>query len=169
MRASFFVFLTLLLTAGCQTVATGPPKATLIAPGSQGMPDAPPNVNEWSLASKMLTRAGQLVRERGFQQGSLVPVASVCMATALERAFLEGDYSVVDFNYAREALARVLGGSRDPSPLADDPLDVPYWGRNLMDWNDTPGRTAAEAIQAFDAAARKAMELREAALQRPKR
>lgn len=153
------------LVGGCQATVLPNGSAVMNSQPSP-LPSAPMNVNEWAAASRLLTRSADLVRERGFQQGAVVPVASVCMATALERAFEEGGYSIVDFNYAREALARVLDVPREPVVIAGDPLDVPYWGRDLMDWNDTPGRTGQDAIAAFEKAARTAIELREAALNR---
>jgi hypothetical protein len=36
--------------------------------------------------------------------------------------------------------------------MPDDPLNVPYWGRNFMYWNDAPGRTEKEVLAAFDKA-----------------
>ena len=66
------------------------------------------NVQEWGGASNILRRAAQLIEERGWQQGAETPVAQECAATALERAFKEGDYSIVDFNYAFAALMLVL-------------------------------------------------------------
>jgi hypothetical protein len=131
-------------------------------------PSAPVNANEWLAASAMLTRANELIRERGWQQGSPVPVARECMATALEHAFQEKDYSIVDFNYAREALARVLNVPRDPQPLPNDVLDIPYWGRELMDWNDAHGRTEADVLNALNAAAQFAVNRRAEALRRSK-
>jgi hypothetical protein len=132
---------------------------------STDMPTAPPNANEWLVASNILRRAGELVEERGFQQGALEEVPQECVATALEHAFEEGSYSIVDFNYAREAISQVLGVSREPDHEAGDPLAVPYWGRLLMEWNDAPGRTEAEVIEAFQEAARKALALREEAIE----
>jgi hypothetical protein len=132
------------------------------------VPDAPVNANEWLAASAILTRAGQLIRERGWQRGSPVPVAKECMATALEHAFREKDYTIVDFNYARDALARALNVPRDPQPLPNDVLDVPYWGRELMDWNDAHGRTEADVLNALSAAAQFALSRGAKALDRPK-
>lgn len=110
------------------------------------------NVAEWIAASKILLRAKMLIEERGWQQGVVGLTSRECMATALEHAFRENNFSIVDFNYAREALARTLNIGREPNKIDDDPLDVPYWGRPLMDWNDKPGRTEQEVLQAFEKA-----------------
>ena len=117
------------------------------------------NAREWAAASEMLARAGELVEERGFQQGAVTVVDQECVATALEHSFEEKDYSIVDFNYAREALSRVLGVEREPPPQGDL-LAVPYWGSLLMEWNDAPGRTEEEVVDAFRDAADLADSLR---------
>ena len=113
------------------------------------------NTTEWMAASKILKRAADLIQDKGWQQGAVEPVPQHCLATALEGAFREGDFSIVDFNYAREALARVLHIEREPRPDPNDGLAVPYWGRGLMEWNDTSGRTMREVI----AACRRASQL----------
>ena len=117
------------------------------------------NAKEWASASKILNRASRLIEEKGWQQGSVEPVPQECLATALEHSFREKEYSIVDFNYAREALSRVLQIARDPLKLPGDPLDVPYWGRHLMEWNDAPGRTKTEVLESLQSAARMALEL----------
>ena len=60
---------------------------------------------------------------------------------------------IVDFNYTREALSRILKVSREPEANPSDPLDVPYWGRNFMEWNDEPGRKKEDVIDALKSAA----------------
>jgi len=117
------------------------------------------NAKEWASASNILNRAALLIEEKGWQQGSVEPVPQECLATALEHSFREKEYSIVDFNYAREALSRVLQIPRDPLKLPGDPLDVPYWGRHLMEWNDAPGRTKNEVLESLHSAAGMALEL----------
>src|SRR5688572_22266561 len=60
------------------------------------------NAKEWASASKILNRAALLIEEKGWQQGSIEPVPRECLTTALEHSFREKEYSIVDFNYARE-------------------------------------------------------------------
>jgi len=117
------------------------------------------NAKEWASASNILNRAALLIEEKGWQQGSVEPVPQECLATALEHSFREKEYSIVDFNYAREALSRILQIPRDTLKLPGDPLDVPYWGRHLMEWNDTPGRTKTEVLESLQSAAGMALEL----------
>jgi hypothetical protein len=131
----------------------------------QNVSDQPPNVVEWEAASQMLQEAADLTREVGWQQNATEEVEQVCVATAVERVFLRGDYSVVDFNYAREAISRHLGVPRDPAPEEGSPFPVPYWGRHLMERNDAPERTEEEVIAAFEAAAQMASDLRAEALE----
>ena len=120
-----------------------------------------PNVNEWKAAAKILSVAKSLIEEEGWQQGAIESVSQECTATALEHAFRHNDFSIVEFNYAREALARVLNIEQEPQKLENDPLDVPYWGRPLMDWNDAPGRTKEEVLEAFQNAAELSIRLSE--------
>lgn len=114
---------------------------------------------EWSAAGEMLSRAAELIEERGWQQGATKPVELFCAATALEAAFLEGKYSVVDFNYARASLSRVVRVPLEPRAEAGESLAVPYWGRELMEWNDAPGRSEEEVIDAFTTASNRASNL----------
>ena len=103
----------------------------------------------------MLTRAREIIRSGEWQQGDTEVLPNRwCLDTALEQAYKEGDYTIVDFNYAREALAQTLEVPRDPASLANDPLDVPYWGREFMVWNDAPGRTEEEVLSALERASK---------------
>lgn len=119
------------------------------------------NQKEWQAASDILTKAIELVQNKGWQQGEVEFTPRVCLATAIERAWQEKQYSLVDFNYAREALSRVLNVARDPEPLPGDQLAVPYWGRHLMEWNDAPGRTEEEVIDALRSASAFANQMEE--------
>jgi len=110
------------------------------------------NVAEWSAASEILLTAKQLIVDKGWQQAAPDKVDAECMATALEHAWQKSGKSLVDFNYAREALARATGMPAQAQRFAGDPLDLPYWGRNLMYWNDAEGRTEEQVLAAFDKA-----------------
>ena len=119
------------------------------------------NLKEWQAASDILNRAVELVNKNGWQQGEVLPSSKVCLTTAIERAWLEKKYSLVDFNYAREALSKILKVPRDPRPLPSDPLDVPYWGRHFVEWNDVPARTKEQVIGTLESALLLANELAE--------
>ena len=117
------------------------------------------NQKEWQSANKILLRAIDLVNQNGWQQGAISTVPQDCLATSIERAYNEGDYTIVEFNYTREALSRILKVSREPEVIPSDPLDVPYWGRNFMEWNDEPGRKKEDVIDALKSAADLAEQL----------
>jgi len=121
--------------------------------------DNVPNVNEWKAASKILRTAKSLIEKRGWQQGAVEPTSKECAATALEHAFRQNDFSIVEFNYAREALARVLKIKSEPGRSDNDPLDVPYWGRSLMEWNDATQTTKKQVLDTFEDAARLSIQL----------
>jgi len=124
------------------------------------LPDPEPvNFKEWRAANKILKKAVKLIHEKGWQQGETEPCSQLCLATAIEQASLEKKYSFVDFNYAREAVSRILNVPRDPVANPSDPLAVPYWGRHFMEWNDTPGRTKEQVTDALYAASVLADEL----------
>ena len=110
------------------------------------------NLQEWQAAGDILKRAIELINKNGWQQGEIVPGPQVCLVTAIERAWREKKYSLVDFNYTREALSKILKVPREPETLPSDPLAVPYWGRHFMEWNDFPGRTKEQVIDALKAA-----------------
>jgi hypothetical protein len=84
-----------------------------------------PNLHEWKAASRILKKAVQLINQNGWQQGEVLPSSRECLATSIERAYESDQHTIVDFNYAREALSRVLQVDRDPKAISDDILDVP--------------------------------------------
>ena len=76
------------------------------------------NLKEWQAAGDILNRAIDLVNKNGWQQGEILPSSKVCLTTAIERAWQEKKYSLVDFNYAREALSKTLKVPREPPSLS---------------------------------------------------
>lgn len=117
------------------------------------------NQQEWQTANKILLRAIDLLNQDGWQQGAISTVSQNCLATSIERAYKEGDYTIVDFNYTREAISRILKVPREPEAYKHDPLDVPYWGKHFMDWNDVPERKMEDVIDALRSAANLAEQL----------
>lgn len=147
------IFCLLLITLRCETKMAKDKQTT---PGKDFV-----NLKEWQAASDILNRAIELVNKNGWQQGEVLPSSKVCLTTAIERAWQEKKYSLVDFNYAREALSKTLKVPREPEALPSDQLAVPYWGRHFMEWNDVPGRTREHVIDALKAAVILAIELAE--------
>lgn len=117
------------------------------------------NQKEWQTANRILLRAVDLVKQNGWQQSAISQVAQECLATSIEKAYKEGDYTIVDFNYTREALSRILNIPREPEANPHDQLDVPYWGRSFMEWNDAPGRKKEDVIDVLKSAADLAEQL----------
>jgi hypothetical protein len=86
----------------------------------------------------VLLRAAQIVLERGLCQGPWRPCGSLCAAGAIGEAAEERGLTreVMEIHLLR--LAGSLGGS-----------DV----RHVHAWNDEPGRTAADVVEALHLAA----------------
>jgi hypothetical protein len=57
-----------------------------------------------AICQEILVRAKQLILKDGWQQGALEVVSKQCMTTAIENAWKDLGRSLVDFEYAREAL-----------------------------------------------------------------
>lgn len=108
-----------------------------------------PNAEAWKAAAKILVQARVVIKKKGWEQAPTQ--GHVCLATAVEAAFRKTNQSVAGFNYACAALKKVLGRSKT-SRRVNDKLDVPYWGRELMDWNDRPGRTETDVLKTISTA-----------------
>lgn len=115
-------------------------------------------MSEWTHAAEILDRAKQLIVEKGWQQGAIEPGQDKCLTTAIEEALFDSQFSIVDFNYAREALSRHLGIPREPTEVQQG-LSVPYWGQSLMKWNDAPERKEEDVLNAIQGAANLARDL----------
>lgn len=85
-----------------------------------------------------LENAATLLREMGWCQGSMTNGAGCHCAMGALAVICEGEWTP-RWDEAREALYRQFGG-RHAIP-------------SLVEWNDTPGRTAEEVISALEAAA----------------
>lgn len=83
-------------------------------------------------------RAAEIVRERGFCQGPWRTDGPVCAAGAVGEAGGDLGLSRAMMEARLLRFARALGGS-----AASD----------VHDWNDVPGRTAAEVAEALERAA----------------
>lgn len=86
----------------------------------------------------LLLRAAEIVAERGLSQGPWRPGGSLCAAGAVGQAAEEQGLSRGETERHLLRFAGVLGGS--------DFQDV-------HTWNDAPGRTAVEVIEALERAA----------------
>jgi hypothetical protein len=86
----------------------------------------------------VLLRAAEIVRERGFCQGPWRTDGPVCAAGAVGQAGGDLGLSRAMMEARLLEFARVLGGS-----AAGD----------VHEWNDAPGRTAAEVAEALERAA----------------
>jgi hypothetical protein len=86
----------------------------------------------------VLLRAAEIVAERGLCQGPWRPGGSLCAAGAVGEAAEEQGLSRGDMQRYRLRSAGLLGGSEF---------------RDVHSWNDAPGRTAPEVIEALERAA----------------
>ncbi|MDX2385124.1 hypothetical protein GOD60_14125 [Sinorhizobium medicae] len=124
------------------------------------------NVAEWQAAQEILEDAKVKV-ESGWYQNE--PPAggprTYCMSTAMQQALIDQNKTMVDFDYAKLALNNAIEAPPTLPTSADDPLSVPYWGRFFVYWNDAPGRTKEEVVQAFEEAIAYASDQRAAAVQ----
>lgn len=92
-----------------------------------------------------LLKAAQIIRERGWCQGSLhLPSGEVCAVGAIEAACEDDGLSDIQM----EAQSRLTDHVYGQPAIRDDKLV--YVAR----WNDYPGRTAEEVIRALEMAAR---------------
>lgn len=127
--------------------------SVILIAGSAAANEQALNVAEWTSAVEILKGAKAAIIEHGWQQGSTESVTPECVTTAMERSWLRLKKTMVDFDYAKLAMSHAV--SAPPAARVttkDDPLSVPYWGRYLMYWNDTPGRTEKQVLAAFDVA-----------------
>jgi hypothetical protein len=112
----------------------------------------------WLRSAELLERAREIIKTQGWHQGDASSIAGTsCIAMSLEKALLDARHSVTEFDFARAALARSL--KLPPGTTASERSNEPqYWGRPLMLWNDTPGRTEDEVLKALSSAAALARE-----------
>lgn len=124
------------------------------------------NVSEWTSAREILEGAKANVAA-GWSQGnaelSVIPRVH-CMSTALEASFLEQRKTLVDFDYAKLALNTAIDAPSAVPTFDGDPLSTPYWGRFYVYWNDAPGRTKEEVLEALDRAIAYASEQTQVAI-----
>ena len=114
--------------------------------------ELPLNVKEWRSAIEVIRLARQTINEGGWYQVEVISGAE-CMATALEKSWIQLDKSLVDWEYTKLAMNQVLDAPELSSlSLDSDPLSTPYWGRYYVYWNDADGRTKEEVLEAIDRA-----------------
>ncbi|MCG6111545.1 MAG: hypothetical protein MEQ74_05070 [Paracoccus sp.] len=135
-----------------------------------GQESKPINSAEWEAAAGILTTARDLVRDEPWGKPLTDTTLSsggsntMCLSVALEEAWKSQGASLVDFEYARSAVDQVIDVASLEVQSEADPLNVPYWGRSYMYWNDASERTQEDVVQALDQAIEYANGQREAAL-----
>lgn len=101
--------------------------------------------------NELLNKAADLIEERGWNQGDYrSPVGALCAIGAIITANDEArgiHPETIEFNLwstpVREAVETLA------KQLDQEPLVPPY----VMNWNDTPGRTATEVVSMLRKAA----------------
>lgn len=106
---------------------------------------------EWEIAGKLLASAREHLANVGWQASPTGIDVRSCMAMAVETAFRRSDATISGFDYARAALLKEIG-SHGSESRNGNPDAIPYWGADLVKWNDAPNRTAEEVIAAFERA-----------------
>lgn len=106
------------------------------------------NTSAWIGAEILLFRAKQTILNGDWHQGDKQEQSSSasCLTEALEEALKKQNSPLTEFYYAKYALEHVALGQK--SPIQPEV----YWGKQLMEWNDSPGRQKNEVITLFDEA-----------------
>lgn len=107
---------------------------------------------EWAIAAKLLVNARDHLAAVGWQAAPASGSVLGCVCTALEATFRKSDATLAGFDHARAALLKVTGNQHSNESRGGSSDSVPYWGIDLVRWNDTPNRTAEEVLGAFDRA-----------------
>ena len=130
-----------------------------------GQSDPPLNVAEWQSAIEILTGAREEIVKNDWQHGDNFPnPRAAFMAVAMERSWKQLNKTMVDFDYAKLAMNRVIDAPAISSlAVSGDPLATPYWGRYYMYWNDAPSRKKEEVLSALDKAIQYAAKQKEEA------
>lgn len=110
-------------------------------------------MDQWAEAANLLQTAKEVLEKRPWSANA-DGFYKMCAATGLERAVHDTSASLTAFMLARASLQSVLCVAADED--GGSGLEVPYWGRSIMDWNDAPGRTKDEVLDAFEKAAQRA-------------
>ena len=114
--------------------------------------ELPLNVQEWRSVAEVVEFARRKIHDGGWYQVEAISGLE-CLATALQKSWMELGKSLVDWDYTRLAINVAINAPPWSSLRRDgDPLSIPYWGRYYMYWNDANGRTVEEVIEALDRA-----------------
>jgi hypothetical protein len=108
---------------------------------------------EWEIAAKLLVDARDQLAAAGWQAAPATVGERLCMAMAVEVAFRRSDATLAGFDHARAALLKETGIQSGNESRGGSSESIPYWGVDLVRWNDVPNRTADEVLAAFDRAA----------------
>lgn len=112
----------------------------------------PLNSQEWSNAAKILLGTKTILEENEWYRAEKPSGKAYCLSEALEKSWKDSNYSLVDLDYAKQALNKSIDAPKSLPTSIDDPLSVPYWGRYYMYWNDADHRTKKQVIDALERA-----------------
>jgi hypothetical protein len=112
------------------------------------LPDLPSDLSAEDEVCRVLRRAAQVIRERGWTQyRNCDGRGRVCLSGAIFVAFTDDPYGPIPED--KRPLAAEVGAHLNAAIGCEDATDA----RAHIDWNNAPSRTASEVITALEQAA----------------